>query len=137
MNIKYNVTSLFEICDQFLANQINLETDICDISEFMTIAEMLKVPKITAKLIKWKQLDRGHDYFWTGFVAKNASFAQMVAKIIGTEHNAIWRRDDRSSNITFSQTSKNVVVMWLKWLSFAQMAANIISKAVEGPDTIW
>ena len=57
----------------------------------MTIAEMLKVPKITAKLIKWKQLDRGHDYFWTGFVAKNASFAQMVANIIGTEHSAIWR----------------------------------------------
>ena len=117
MHFKYNVRSLFEICDQFLANQINLETDFRDISEFMTIAEMLKVPKITAKLIKWKQLDCGHDYFWTGFVAKNASFAQMVANIIGTEHNAIWRRDDRSSKITFSQTSKNVVVMWLKWPS--------------------
>jgi len=24
------------------------------------------------------------------FVAKNASFAQMVANIIGTEHSAIW-----------------------------------------------
>lgn len=110
MSDKYNVTSLFEICDQFLANKININTPFQHImNPYMMTAQMLKVPKITAKLIKWKQLDRSHDDLWTEFVAKSPSFSQMVANIIGTEHNTLW--EDRTSNVTFSNTSKNIVVM--------------------------
>ena len=68
----------------------------------MMIAQTLTVPKITANLIKWKQMDRTHDNFWTEFVNENPSFSQMVANIVGTEHNSLW--EDRSSNISFSNT---------------------------------
>jgi hypothetical protein len=79
MSDKYNVTGLFEICDQFLANQININTSFRQIiNPYMMVAQMLKVPKITASLVKWKQLDRTHDNFWTKFVTENSSFSQMV-----------------------------------------------------------
>jgi len=109
MSDKYNVKSIFDICDQFLANKINITTPFSQINQYMMITQTLTVPKITANLIKWKQMDRTHDNFWTEFVNENPSFSQMVANIVGTEHNSLW--EDRSSNISFSNTSENIVVM--------------------------
>ena len=109
---KYNVTNLFEICDEFLANNINCHTPLEEITNYMTIAEMLEVPKITGKLIQWKKLDRSHDKFWTDFVSKNPRFAQMVAKIIGTEANALWWENRASSNVAFSRFTTNIVILW-------------------------
>ena len=43
----------------------------------MLVAQTLTVPKITANLIKWKQMDRTHDNFWTEFVNENPSFSQF------------------------------------------------------------